>query len=404
MSNNDLISVHLYDKILLSIYIILKEIYMTQDNQTKTACPKCNFVNDIGSPYCPNCGANMDGGSASAMDAANDFLGSVTNKLNSMTGGTEPVELRIRDLFSEVFKSHTRQEAENVFACGSLTTTPEIKDISESWPRPWYFARVFLLLLISSLVAYFLVNTFKSGVMIPAYTFITAMVGPVTVMFFFFECNSPRNIDLMTVLKIFFLGGVLSMLITFVLGEFLPMGAGALIPSMITGIVEEAGKILATAYFIKEMKDKRYILNGLLIGGAVGAGFAAFETAGYILNYGSSVAFIRAILSIGGHVSWAGVTGAGIMIVLKKNNNKFNWNLLWSGESLRFFILVVILHGLWDTHITNSNELELVKMGVLSIIICLTIMIIINRGLKEINEAIRTADKSSSILVEESKS
>ena len=376
---------------------------MSQDNQTKTACPKCNFANDIGSPYCPNCGANMNGETNSATNAANEFLGNFTNKLDSMTGGTGTVELRIRDLFSEVFKPHTRQEAENVFACGSLTTTPKIQDISKSWPKPWYFARVFLLLLICSLTSYILLSKFNMTNMIPAYTIISAMVGPLPVMFFFFECNSPRNIDLMTVLKIFFLGGILSLLITSILVQFFPGGDGDLIPSMMTGVVEELGKILATAYFIKEMKDKRYILNGLLIGGAVGAGFAAFETAGYILRLGGGVAFMRALLAIGGHVSWAGVTGAAIMIVLKKNNNVFNWNLMWSGESLRFLILVIVLHGLWDTTVFGEALLEYIKYGVLCLIICLTIMIILNRGLKEINEAIRTAEQQPSIYIEEGK-
>lgn len=377
--------------------------FMSQDNQTKTACPKCNFANDIGSPYCPNCGANMNGETNSATNAANEFLGNFTNKLDSMTGGTGTVELRIRDLFSEVFKPHTRQEAENVFACGSLTTTPEIKDISESWPKPWYFARVFLLLLASSLMSYLLVFTFKMENILPAYTIISAMVGPIPVMFFFFECNSPRNIDLMTVLKIFFLGGVLSLLITAILAQIFPTGAGDLIPAMMTGVVEETGKVLATAYFIKEMKDKRYILNGLLIGGAVGAGFATFETAGYILNKGNGTAFIRAILAVGGHVSWAAVTGAALMIVLKKNNNNFNWSLLWSGESLRFLILVIVLHGLWDTFLFPNSSLEYIKLGVLCAIIFLTIIIILNRGLKEVNEAIRAAEQQPSIYIEEGK-
>lgn len=377
---------------------------MEKDSQTKNTCPKCSFVNDIGSPYCPNCGSNMNGETNSTINAANEFLGNFTNKLDSMTGGTGTVELRIRDLFSQVFKPHTRQEAENVFACGSLTTTPKIEDISSSWPKPWYFARVFLLLLISSLASYIILYKFNMENMRPAYAIISAMVGPLPVMFFFFECNSPRNIDLMTVLKIFFLGGILSLLITTLLLTFLPSGAGDLIPSMMTGLIEELGKFLATAYFIKEMKDKRYILNGLLIGGAVGAGFAAFETAGYILRFGPGNAFVRAVLAIGGHVSWAGVTGAAIMIVLKKNNNIFNWNLIWSGESLRFLILVIVLHGIWDTTVFGDGLLEDAKLGVLCLIICLTIMIILNRGLKEVNELIRSKQKSPSLFLEESNS
>lgn len=399
-----MISLIIYAKILFKIGTIPKGDFMSQDSQTKNTCPKCSFVNDIGSPYCPNCGSNMNGETNSTINAANEFLGNFTNKLDSMTGGTGTVELRLRDLFSQVFKPHTRQEAEDVFACGSLTTTPKIEDISRSWPKPWYFARVFLLLLISSLASYIMLFNFNIGNMKPAYTFISAMVGPVPVMFFFFECNSPRNIDLMTILKIFFLGGILSLLITTLLGEFLPSGEGALIPSMLTGVVEELGKVLATAYFIKEMKDKRYILNGLLIGGAVGAGFAVFETAGYILSYGPGIAFIRAVLAIGGHVSWAGVTGAAIMIVLKKNNNIFNWNLIWSGESLRFLILVIVLHGLWDATVFGDGLFELIKLGVLCLIICLTIMVILNRGLKEINELIRSNQKSPSLFLEESNS
>lgn len=377
---------------------------MEKDSQTKNTCPKCSFVNDIGSPYCPNCGSNMNGENNSAINTANEFLGNFTNKLDSMTGGTGTVELRIRDLFSQVFKPHTRQEAENVFACGSLTTTPKIEDISSSWPKPWYFARVFLLLLISSLTSYIMVSKFNMTRVEPAYAIISAMVGPIPVMFFFFECNSPRNIDLMTVLKIFFLGGILSLLITTLLLTFLPSGTGALIPAMMTGLIEELGKFLATAYFIKELKDKRYILNGLLIGGAVGAGFAAFETAGYIMEYGINNAFIRAVLAIGGHVSWAGVTGAAIMIVLKKNNSIFNWNLIWSGESLRFLILVIVLHGIWDTSVFGDELFEYIKWGVLCIIICLAIMIVLNRGLKEINELIRSNQKSPSTFLEESNS
>ena len=377
---------------------------MEKDSQTKNTCPKCSFVNDIGSPYCPNCGSNMNGENNSAINTANEFLGNFTNKLDSMTGGTGTVELRIRDLFSQFFKPHTRQEAENVFACGSLTTTPKIEDISSSWPKPWYFARVFLLLLISSLTSYIMVSKFNMTRVEPAYAIISAMVGPIPVMFFFFECNSPRNIDLMTVLKIFFLGGILSLLITTLLLTFLPSGTGALIPAMMTGLIEELGKFLATAYFIKELKDKRYILNGLLIGGAVGAGFAAFETAGYIMEYGINNAFIRAVLAIGGHVSWAGVTGAAIMIVLKKNNSIFNWNLIWSGESLRFLILVIVLHGIWDTSVFGDELFEYIKWGVLCIIICLAIMIVLNRGLKEINELIRSNQKSPSTFLEESNS
>ncbi|MFK9090737.1 PrsW family glutamic-type intramembrane protease [Bacillus salipaludis] len=49
------------------------------------------------------------------------------------------------------------------------------------------------------------------------------------------------------------------------------------------GIAEELAKAVTVIYFVRRLKYK-YILNGLLLGAAVGAGFAAFETAGYALR------------------------------------------------------------------------------------------------------------------------
>ena len=82
------------------------------EEKNEVTCPRCKSINSTGSPFCPNCGAKMDGTGHSSVDAAGSFVGSIANKINSLTGGEEPVELRMRDLFSEVFKSHTRKEAE----------------------------------------------------------------------------------------------------------------------------------------------------------------------------------------------------------------------------------------------------------------------------------------------------
>ncbi|CYX67098.1 PrsW family glutamic-type intramembrane protease [Streptococcus suis] len=369
-------------------------------------CPKCHQLNATRSPFCPNCGAKMDGSGNASVDVASDIVSGIANKINSVTGGEGPVELRMRDLFSEVFKKHTREEAENIFACGSEKTTPRLEDISREWPKPWYFARVFGALLLSSIMLYFMYITFHNWNVLPGLMFVSAMAGAIPILFFYFECNSPRNIDIMTVLEIFFIGGLLSLLATLMLVQIFPSGVGGIIPSMMTGIIEEVGKIVATAYYIKKLAEKRYIFNGLLIGGAVGAGFAVFETAGYIfqstlVNFetmnGSlpvfnsdpseavGVAIMRGLLAFGGHVAWAAITGAGIMMVLKKQKN-FDWSVLFTGESLRFLILVITLHGILDMNLTNSDGGELIKVLILCLIAVITIMIIINRGLKEIND------------------
>ena len=379
----------------------LEEANSTVSNSTYTVCPKCNCKNENGSIFCPNCGTKMDG--TGMINTASNIAGSIADRINSFTGGEGVVELKMRDLFSQVFKKHTREEAENIFACGSKTTTPLPENISKEWPKPWYFARVFLLLLVSSFMLYFIYVTWFNRIAFPGLMFVAALTGAMPVLFFYFECNSPRNIDIMTVFEIFFIGGILSLVITHVLTTIFPSGAGELVPSMMTGLIEELAKILATGYFISKFKYKRYIFNGLLIGGAVGAGFAVFETAGYIFN--SSLlpfqmedqliyvfnmnpqnavtnAILRGLLAFGGHVAWAAISGAGIRMVLKKQQ-EFTWSSIFTGESLRFLILVIILHGAWDTDIISTLFLQYIALGILAWII---IFIIINRALKEIND------------------
>ena len=51
--------------------------------------------------------------------------------------------------------------------------------------------------------------------------------------------------------------------------------------AFIVGFVEEVGKSNC-CYFVYQLFKTNKILNGLLIGAAVGAGFAVFESAGYI--------------------------------------------------------------------------------------------------------------------------
>lgn len=80
---------------------------------------------------------------------------------------------------------------------------------------------------------------------------------------------------------------------------------------LLIGLVEELAKAVIVAVFLFKIKKSNYILDGLLIGSAVGAGFAAFETAGYILRFGLNsgleamleIIKLRGFLVPGGHVA-----------------------------------------------------------------------------------------------------
>ena len=118
----------------------------------------------------------------------------------------------------------------------------------------------------------------------------------------------------------FFVGGAASLVLTLFLFTIFPVGELDYIGAFIVGVVEETGKLLAIILFVKALKPK-YILNGMLIGASVGAGFAVFETAGYAfrqfeagvawgfdkgIDRMAEVLFLRGWSSLGGHVAWAG--------------------------------------------------------------------------------------------------
>ena len=371
-------------------------------------CYKCGTEIEDDCKVCPACGTELSliNGSpslssenirASAANAVNNLAG----RIDAATGGTGDVELHFRDIFVNVFRRHTDEEANEIFACGSISTTPEPENIAREWPKPWYYSRLFFVLLVSTVLLYFLFNSFNTNNVLPGLVFVGAMLGPIPVLMFYFEVNSPRNISLIKVLEMFFIGGCLSLVFTILIGTVIPGGTGELIPSMLTGLEEETGKALAVIFFIKRFKGRCYILNGLLIGGAIGAGFAVFETAGYILlsaldveagfftaslnvNLEQLIAvlIIRGVLAFGGHVAWAAVTGAAIVIAM--NGQKFDWYVLGKGVFIRLFLICIVLHGLWDSNAIIINELW--RDLLLCVAIWIIILIMINRGIKEINK------------------
>ena len=76
----------------------------------------------------------------------------------------------------------------------------------------------------------------------------------------------------------------MSLIVTLVIGNYVYQSFN-LIGAFGIGFAEELGKAIVAALFINRINadDKKYyILNGLLIGAAVGAGFDVFETAGYV--------------------------------------------------------------------------------------------------------------------------
>ncbi|EAF5857198.1 PrsW family intramembrane metalloprotease [Listeria monocytogenes] len=328
-------------------------------------------------------------------------------ELHQHTGNHGNSELKIGNLFSAVFKKHSKEEGEKVFIAGTKYTTPATSDIPHSWPHPWVFSRVFLVLIITYFLLLACTYLFDNSNTIPGLMVIGSFAVPFSVLLFFFETNAPRNISVFDVVRMFFIGGVAALVATLVIYSIIPVGKLNYFNALLVGFIEETGKMIIVALFIRSLNSK-YILNGLLIGAAVGAGFAAFESLGYAFNYSVDAAFLfkdihiagetminvifsRGWQSIGGHVVWAAITGAALVIA--KGDQKLGMNHIFTGTFWKWFIIPIALHFAWDCPFNPLPAIAF-KQIVLIVIVWFVILRLISKGLKQVS-VISAASKAA---------
>lgn len=295
-------------------------------------CPHCHQNVPTGTVVCPHCHHKISYGGNT------EFFGKVSMDT-----------LSFQDIFTDVFKHHSIKEGETLFLAGTLETTPKESEMLSQWKKPWLFARVFLIGLLLTVAFYWLSKSTSTA--IAGYYFVAASFVPITVLIFFWEMNIPRNIPLYYIIMVFFCGGALSLVVTMLLNNVIPqpesMGAS------FAALVEEPAKIIAIAVFLRN-PQKKYILNGILIGAAVGAGFAAFESAGYIFNFSASysdlvhMAIVRGYGNIGGHALYAAIAGGALAMV--KKNESLSLQHFMSIDFWKFAVISIVIH-----YINNSN-------------------------------------------------
>lgn len=323
-----------------------------------------------------------------ASHGSRSLLSHATERVNEMVGERGPLDLRLRDLFSQVFKRHTKVESEQIFIAGTSFTTPNEADISSVWPKPWLFSRVFLTFLVTYAMLWICLNDFGNPYALPGLMLIGSFAVPFSLVFFFFETNAPRNISIFDIVRMFFLGGVASIIVTLVLYTIFPVYRISITSAFVIGMVEELGKLLIVIGFVSQLNVK-YILNGLLIGAVIGAGFASFESAGYAFRAFQTmrnetflnVIVMRAWTSIGTHAVWTAIAGAALVLV--KQNKPFTIGLLFKARFLKLMIIPIFLHAFWDMPLPIIGD-SIIKVMVLIMISWLFILVMINSGLKQV--------------------
>ena len=298
------------------------------------------------------------------------LFGRVSDRISTAAGVEKLKGFSLGETFSEVFSRHSDEEVERYFSVGGPDTTPPLAQIDVRWPKPWVFFRTFLVALGTYIAFVQAWQQFGNVKLLPAIIFVGSFGIPFATLILFFELNIRRNVSLYQVVRLVALGGAASIVLS-LLGYQMVSGFKLdWLGASLAGLIEEPGKLLVLAFVVNNRRY-RSILNGLLLGAAVGAGFAAFESAGYaflyllqhlgvsMLNNGNvtlqlndidamrQLIMSRGLLAPFGHIAWTAMSAAALWRV--KGDAPFRLEMLKDSRFTRVFGAAVLLHMIWDS-------------------------------------------------------
>lgn len=325
-------------------------------------------------------------------------VGELVEKLGARLNQLASVEklegFSLSEMFSEAFTRRTPDELDQHLLVGTAKTTPPLDEVPTGWPKPWLFLRILGFLGVLYLGLFFTVRSFDNPRLLPGLIMMGSLAVPFSVLMLFFELNTPQNVSFRQVLSLFFLGGVASLfvsLVGFSLTDLSWLGASS------AGIVEEVGKLIAVILVARSARH-RFILNGLLFGAAVGAGFAAFESAGYAfydallatgsIEHATNLIARRALLSPFAHVAWTALAAGALWRV--KGPRPFSPAMLFDPTFLGAFSIPVVLHMIWNSPIPSPFY---VKHLVLGFVGWYVLFGLVQQGLRQVKSEQREATR-----------
>jgi protease PrsW len=231
-----------------------------------------------------------------------------------------------------------------------MSDAPITTRVREQDGRHW--RRVFLggllLWVASVLVTFWTAN----ATLVPTVILLGSFLVPATFVVYALEHYADEVLTSQRIFITFVYGGVLGVLGASILeAEFLKQ------PSLATyigvGLIEEAAK-LAALWLIAWHLPRYTRREGIILGAIVGLGFAALENAGYAFNAMLTVEglslrnlveteVLRGVLTPLGHGVWTAILG-GVLFATAAPAGR----LRVSGPLVGWYLVVALLHGLWD--------------------------------------------------------
>jgi RsiW-degrading membrane proteinase PrsW (M82 family) len=136
------------------------------------------------------------------------FLDGMRSKIR-MLSSTEALEgFSLKEMFKQVFTHHGTDAVEEYIMVGTSRTTPPLDQVETGWPKPWMFFRLLGILGISFIGLAVLFHFTMNEKTVPAILFLGAFAVPLTTLVLIYEMNTPRNVSLVMVGKLFIVGGL----------------------------------------------------------------------------------------------------------------------------------------------------------------------------------------------------
>jgi RsiW-degrading membrane proteinase PrsW (M82 family) len=196
----------------------------------------------------------------------------------------------------------------------------------------------------------------RNSNVIPTVVLLGSFLVPTTGVIWYVDHYQSPELTGSLVARAFIVGGVLGVMAASILESLFVRSGTAMFFAV--GLIEEGVKLLALMFVSRGMA-RRTIRDGIVLGAAVGFGFAALESSGYAFNAllviengrpaGLSLSdlvvteLLRGILAPLGHGLWTGLLGGVLFRELPNGGWRPTPGLLGA------YLFVSVLHGLFDS-------------------------------------------------------
>jgi RsiW-degrading membrane proteinase PrsW (M82 family) len=244
----------------------------------------------------------------------------------------------------------------------------------QAWAPPWWAVLLIgLALWIAAVVSVFVTQDL---IVLPTVVLLGSFLVPVTAVVWYLDHDSSPALSPRRIVSAFLIAGVLGILAASFLEFWLVYGPG-LRGNLKVGLIEEfvkAAGIVVLALGLRTYTTR----DGMVLGAAVGFGFAALESSGYALAalfvvQGqhltlslSSVVFtelVRGVLAPFGHGLWSAILGGVIFhAAARKGHLRLTWSVLVA------YLVVSLLHGAFDVFGTVTAYIVISAIGLVPLV------------------------------------